>query len=153
MAGHGEYHEGSVYDANLKIDLAFPCATQNEINKERAQRLIDAGCQLVAEGANMPNDNEAIALYRQQGILFSPGKASNAGGVATSALEMSQNSMRLAWSFEEVDDKLRGIMISIHKQCQEAIQQYQLDPKDYVTAANIAGVQKVIDGMIAMGDY
>lgn len=82
----------------------------------------------------MPNDNEAIALYRQQGILFSPGKASNAGGVATSALEMSQNSMRLAWSFEEVDDKLRGIMISIHKQCQEAIRQYQLDPKDYVTA-------------------
>ena len=80
-------------------------------------------------------------------------KASNAGGVATSALEMSQNSMRLAWSFEEVDDKLRGIMISIHKQCQEAIRQYQLDPKDYVTAANIAGVQKVIDGMIAMGDY
>lgn len=78
MAGHGEYHEGSVYDANLKVDLAFPCATQNEINKERAQRLIDAGCQLVAEGANMPNDNEAIALYRQQGILFSPGKASNA---------------------------------------------------------------------------
>ena len=153
MAGHGEYHEGSVYDANLKVDLAFPCATQNEINKERAQRLIDAGCQLVAEGANMPNDNEAIALYRQQGILFSPGKASNAGGVATSALEMSQNSMRLAWSFEEVDDKLRGIMISIHKQCQEAIRQYQLDPKDYVTAANIAGVQKVIDGMIAMGDY
>ncbi|MFQ8581700.1 MAG: hypothetical protein ACLSA6_03745 [Holdemania massiliensis] len=153
MAGHGEYHEGSVYDAGLKAELALPCATQNEINKERAGRLLDQGCLLVAEGANMPNNNEAIALYHEKGILFAPGKASNAGGVATSALEMSQNSMRLAWTFEEVDDKLRGIMRSIHEQCQAAMNQYLLDPKDYVTAANIAGVQKVIDGMIAMGDY
>ena len=153
MAGHGEYHEGSVYDAGLNAELALPCATQNEINKERAGRLLDQGCLLVAEGANMPNNNEAIALYHEKGILFAPGKASNAGGVATSALEMSQNSMRLAWTFEEVDNKLRGIMRSIHEQCQAAMNQYQLDPKDYVTAANIAGVQKVIDGMIAMGDY
>lgn len=152
-AGHGTYHEGSVYDAGLSADLVMPCATQNEINKERAQRLIDQGCVLVAEGANMPNDNEAIALYHEKGILYAPGKASNAGGVATSALEMSQNSMRLSWSFEEVEDKLHGIMVSIHNQCREAMEQYRLDPKDYAAAANIAGVQKVIDGMIAMGDY
>lgn len=152
-AGHGAYHEGSVYDAGLSADLVLPCATQNEINKERAQRLIDMGCVLVAEGANMPNDNEAIALYHEKGILYAPGKAANAGGVATSALEMSQNSMRLSWTFEEVEDKLHGIMVSIHSQCREAMEQYHLDLKDYAAAANIAGVQKVIDGMIAMGDY
>ena len=153
LAGHGEYHTGSVYDADLKVDVVLPCATQNEIDKTRAQRLISNGCILVAEGANMPNNNDAIALYHNAGILFAPGKASNAGGVATSALEMSQNSIRLSWSFEEVDEKLQGIMSSIHEQCLNAIEQYHLDPKDYVAAANIAGVQKVIDGMIVMGDY
>lgn len=153
LAGHGEYHEGSVYDAKLHVDLALPCATQNEINLTRAKNLVGNGCILVAEGANMPNNNEAIAYYLQQEILFAPGKAANAGGVATSALEMSQNSMRLAWSFEEVDEKLKGIMKAIHQQCLSAMTQYQLNQKDYVAAANIAGMQKVIDAMIVMGDY
>ena len=153
MAGHGQYFEGSVYDADLMVDVALPCATQNEINKERAERLIKHGCVLVAEGANMPSDNDAIKTYRAHDILFAPGKASNAGGVATSALEMSQNSMRLSWSFEEVDEKLQGIMKAIHQQCEQAMQQYDLDDKNYVAAANIAGMQKVIDGMIAQGDY
>lgn len=153
MASHGQYHEGSVYDADLKVDIALPCATQNEINKERAERLIENGCILVAEGANMPSDNDAIKVYRDKGILFAPGKAANAGGVATSALEMSQNSMRLSWSFEEVDEKLKGIMKAIHEQCENAMVQYDLDDKNYVAAANIAGMQKVIDAMIVQGDY
>ena len=153
MAGRGEYHEGSVYDADLKVDIALPCATQNEINKERAERLIGNGCILVAEGANMPSDNDAIKVYREKDILFAPGKAANAGGVATSALEMSQNSMRLSWSFEEVDEKLKGIMKAIHEQCENAMAQYDLDDKNYVAAANIAGMQKVIDAMIVQGDY
>jgi len=153
LCGHGEYHEGSVYDANLCVDLALPCATQNEINKERAERLIENGCILVAEGANMPSNNDAIKVYREKGILFAPGKASNAGGVATSALEMSQNSMRLSWTFEEVDEKLKGIMKAIHEQCEHAMEQYDLDSKNYVAAANIAGMQKVIDAMIVQGDY
>ena len=148
-----EYHEGCKGIWTVPCDIALPCATQNELDEESAKALVANNCFAVAEGANMPSTPEAIAVFQSNGILFGPAKAANAGGVATSALEMSQNSMRLAWSFEEVDDKLRGIMISIHKQCQEAIRQYQLDPKDYVTAANIAGVQKVIDGMIAMGDY
>ena len=153
MASHGQYHEGSVYDADLKVDIALPCATQNEINKERAERLIENGCILVAEGANMPSDNDAIKVYRDKDILFAPGKAANAGGVATSALEMSQNSMRLSWSFEEVDEKLKGIMKAIHEQCENAMVQYDLDDKNYVAAANIAGMQKVIDAMIVQGDY
>ena len=153
MASHGEYHEGSVYDADLKVDIALPCATQNEINKERAEHLIENGCILVAEGANMPSDNDAIKVYRDKDILFAPGKAANAGGVATSALEMSQNSMRLSWSFEEVDEKLKGIMKAIHEQCENAMVQYDLDDKNYVAAANIAGMQKVIDAMIVQGDY
>ena len=153
MASHGQYHEGSVYDVDLKVDIALPCATQNEINKERAERLIENGCILVAEGANMPSDNDAIKVYRDKDILFAPGKAANAGGVATSALEMSQNSMRLSWSFEEVDEKLKGIMKAIHEQCENAMVQYDLDDKNYVAAANIAGMQKVIDAMIVQGDY
>ncbi len=153
LAGHGEYYEGSVYDGNIKADIVLPCATQNEINLERAQNIVNNGCILIAEGANMPNNNEAIAYYLKNGILFAPGKAANAGGVATSALEMSQNSMRLSWTFEEVDEKLQGIMKAIHNQCVSAIERYKLDPKNYVAGANIAGMQKVIDAMIAMGDY
>lgn len=153
LAMHGQYFEGSVYDAKLNYEVVLPCATQNEINLERAKRIVENGAILIAEGANMPNDNQAIAYYLEKGILFAPGKAANAGGVATSALEMSQNSMRLAWSFEEVDQKLQGIMKAIHKQCMDAIETYHLDNKNYVVGANIAGVQKVIDAMIAMGDY
>ena len=101
----------------------------------------------------MPSDNDAIKVYREKDILFAPGKAANAGGVATSALEMSQNSMRLSWTFEEVDEKLMGIMKAIHEQCENAMKQYDLDSKNYVAAANIAGMQKVIDAMIVQGDY
>ncbi|MBR3840567.1 MAG: NADP-specific glutamate dehydrogenase [Erysipelotrichales bacterium] len=152
-AGHGEYHEGSVYDADIACEFVLPCATQNEINLERAKRIVKNGCVLVAEGANMPNNNEAIKYYLENNIYFAPGKAANAGGVATSALEMSQNSMRLSWSFEEVDEKLQGIMTAIHKQCKDAMKEYDLADNNYVAGANIAGVSKVIDAMIAMGDY
>ena len=107
----------------------------------------------MAEGANMPNDNQAIALYRQAGVIFVPGKAANAGGVATSALEMSQNSQRLSWTFEEVDAKLEGIMQSIHRQCQSACRQYGLPEDDYVSGANLAGAAKVITAMISQGLY
>lgn len=153
LSGHGEYYEGSVYDADLACQIALPCGTQNEINEKRAKQLIKNGCLLVAEGANMPSDNAAIACYLKNGILFAPSKAANAGGVAVSALEMSQNSMRLSWNFEEVDQKLQGIMQAIHTQCINAIQQYDLDLKNYAAGANIAGMQKVIDAMLAMGDY
>lgn len=153
LAKHGEYFTGSVYDSKLKCDIALPCATQNEIDLKRAKSLVAGGCKVVAEGANMPNSNEAIAYYLEKDILFAPGKAANAGGVATSALEMSQNSMRYSWTFEEVDDKLQQIMKEIHGQCLDAMKQYRLDKKNYVAAANIAGMQKVIDAMIAQGDY
>lgn len=152
-AGHGAYHEGSVYDAGLKCDLALPCATQNEIDLDRAEKLKDGGCFLVAEGANMPDSNEAIAFYHDAHILFAPGKASNAGGVAVSALEMSQNSMRYAWTFEEVDQKLQDIMKNIHRQCIEAMDMYQLDAWDYTAGANLAAMQKIIDAMIVQGIY
>lgn len=152
-AGHGEYFTGSVYDGEIVADIVLPCATQNEINKERAQRLINRGVIAVAEGANMPNDNEAIALYLENKILFAPGKAANAGGVATSALEMSQNSMRLSWSFEEVDEKLQGIMKAIHEQCLHAMKEYNLPSYNYVAGANLAGAMKVIEAMVAQGEY
>ena len=153
LANSGEYFEGSIYDANIKAEFILPCATQNEINETRAKQLVNNGCILVGEGANMPNDNEAIKVYLENGVIFAPGKAANAGGVATSALEMTQNSMRLSWTFEEVDEKLQQIMASIHEQCLTAMQRYDLDSKNYVASANIAGMEKVIEAMIAQGDY
>ena len=153
LANSGEYFEGSIYDANIKVEFILPCATQNEINETRAKQLVNNGCILVGEGANMPNDNEAIKVYLENGVIFAPGKAANAGGVATSALEMTQNSMRLSWTFEEVDEKLQQIMASIHEQCLTAMQRYDLDSKNYVASANIAGMEKVIEAMIAQGDY
>lgn len=153
MAKHGQYYEGSVYDGKLKAEIVLPCATQNEIDLKRAKAIVANGCIAVAEGANMPDNNDAIAYYIEKDILFAPGKAANAGGVATSALEMSQNSMRYAWTFEEVDEKLQDIMKQIHQQCIDAMKKYRLDKKNYVAAANIAGMQKVIDAMIAQGDY
>ncbi len=153
LAGHGRYGRGSVYDAAVKADIVLPCGTQNEINEKRAAAIIAGGTKIVAEGANMPNDNQAIALYRQAGVIFVPGKAANAGGVATSALEMSQNSQRLSWTFEEVDAKLEGIMQSIHRQCQSACRQYGLPEDDYVSGANLAGAAKVITAMISQGLY
>ena len=133
-----------------KIDAAFPCARQNELNGEDADYLLKHGCKLVGEGANMPSTPEAIEKFLNAKIMFSPGKASNAGGVATSGLEMSQNSERLSWSAEEVDNKLKGIMKSIHDNAYEAAAKYG-HKGNYVMGANIAGFVKVADAMVAQG--
>ena len=134
---------------NAKCDVAIPCATQNEINRKQAQALVSNGCLCVVEGANMPTEPEAVDTFLQNGILFGPGKAANAGGVAVSGLEMSQNSMRLNWSREEVDNKLKDIMRSIHTQC---VKYGKTDNKiNYVKGANIAGFIKVADSMIDQG--
>ena len=135
---------------NIPCDIAMPCATQNEINEENAKALIANGCKCVVEGANMPSTPGAIAVFQDARILYSPGKASNAGGVATSGLEMSQNSMRLKWTAEEVDERLHNIMESIHKTCVE----YGTEPDgyiNYVKGANIAGFMKVANAMMAQG--
>ena len=135
---------------SLPCDCAFPCATQNEISGEEAKTLIANGCQLVAEGANMPSTPEAVTAFQAAGLLFAPGKAANAGGVATSGLEMSQNSQRLSWTREEVDSKLHSIMRSIHNNCFETAAEYG-KPGDYVAGANIAGFLKVANAMLAQG--
>lgn len=134
---------------NIPCDVAFPSATQNEISKEDAQALVDNGCICVSEGANMPTTPEGITIFLDAKILYAPGKAANAGGVATSGLEMSQNSMRIAWSREEVDDKLRNIMINIHAACQKYGKEG--DYVNYVKGANIAGFVKVADAMMDQG--
>ncbi len=144
-----EYHEGKgVW--SVKCDIALPCATQNELTAEDAKMLIANGVLAVAEGANMPTTLEATELLQKAGVLFAPGKAANAGGVATSALEMSQNSQRLFWTFEEVDAKLKNIMENIFKSADEAAEKYGM-PKNYVAGANIAGFIKVADAMLAQG--
>lgn len=135
---------------SIKVDVALPCATQNELNEEQANQLVENGCMAVAEGANMPCTPEAIALFQSRRVLFSPGKASNAGGVATSGLEMSQNSLRFNWTSEEVDQKLHNIMLGIHKQCVNFGTQED-GYIDYVKGANIAGFVKVADAMIDQG--
>ena len=146
---NAEYHEGKgVW--TVKCDVALPCATQNELLIDDAKALVANGVLAVAEGANMPTSIEATEYLQQNGVLFAPGKASNAGGVATSALEMSQNSMRLSWSFEEVDQKLKDIMVNIFNQADAAAEKYGY-PKNYVVGANIAGFLKVADSMIAEG--
>jgi len=133
----------------IKCDIAFPSATQNEINEADAKALVKNGCMAIGEGANMPSTPEAIKVFQKAKILYAPGKAANAGGVSTSGLEMSQNSMRLSWSRREVDEKLHGIMIAIHEQCVK----YGKEGKciDYVKGANIAGFVKVADAMLAQG--
>lgn len=135
---------------SVKCDIAFPCATQNELNLEDAKMLVANGCKVVAEGANMPTTLEATNYLIEQGIFFCPGKAANAGGVATSALEMSQNSMRLSWTFEEVDAKLHDIMVNIYKNVSSAAAQYGFKD-NFVRGANIAGFVKVADAMLAQG--
>ncbi len=135
---------------SVKCDCAFPSATQNEIDENDAKTLIKNGCMLVSEGANMPSTPEAIKVYLEKKILYGPGKAANAGGVATSGLEMSQNSQRLAWTSEEVDKKLKGIMVAIHKQCIDASNEYGYTG-NYVLGANIAGFVKVADSMLDHG--
>ena len=144
-----EYHEGKgVW--TIKCDIALPCATQNELQIEDAKTLVENGVLAVAEGANMPTTIEATEYLQENDVLFAPGKASNAGGVATSALEMTQNSQRLAWSFEEVDSKLQSIMETIFENIADAAAEYDMD-KNYVAGANIAGFKKVVDAMNAQG--
>ena len=144
-----EYHEGrGVW--SIPVDIALPCATQNELHLEDAKQLVANGCYAVAEGANMPTTLEATEYLQKNGILFAPGKASNAGGVATSALEMSQNSERLSWSFEEVDGKLQNIMVNIFHNLDDAAKRYGMEG-NYVAGANIAGFEKVVDAMTAQG--
>ncbi len=148
---NAEYHEGKgVW--TVKCDYAFPCATQNELDLEDAKTLVANGCQGVFEGANMPTTLEATKYLQDNGVLFTPGKASNAGGVATSALEMSQNSERLSWSAEEVDEKLKSIMYGIADTISDAAERYGMKG-NYVAGANIAGFEKVAAAMIAQGVY
>jgi len=149
-----EYHEKK--DANdhgvwnIKVDIALPCATQNELNLDDAKALVANGVKAVCEGANMPTTIEATEYLQKNGVWFVGGKAANAGGVATSALEMSQNSERLSWSFEEVDSKLKGIMVGIYHAIDDAAKKYGKEG-DYVAGANIAGFEKVVNAMIAQG--
>ena len=135
---------------SVACDCAFPSATQNEISGEDAKTLLKNGCKLVSEGANMPSAPEAIDAYLQAGILYGPGKAANAGGVATSGLEMTQNSMRLGWNRQEVDERLHRIMVDIHRNCRETAEDYG-KPGNYVIGANIAGFVKVADAMLDQG--
>ncbi len=145
----GEYYEGQ-RPWHVKCDVALPCATQNEVNKEEAEALIKNGCYVVAEGANMPSIPEAIDVYQKAKILYGPGKAANAGGVAVSGLEMSQNSLRLSWTREEVDERLHNIMKSIHTNALQTAERYGF-AGDYVAGANIAGFLKVADSMLDQG--
>ena len=139
-----------IKEQGIKVDLAFPSAHENEIDAASAQALVKNGCYCVSEGANMPSTLDAIKIYQENNVLYGPAKAANAGGVATSGLEMSQNSMRLSWTREEVDEKLHGIMKSIHKSCLEAAEAYG-KPGDYLLGANIAGFLKVANSMLAFG--
>ena len=146
---NSEYHEGrGVW--SVKVDIALPCATQNELLLDDAKALAANGCIAVAEGANMPTTLEATEYLQANGVLFAPGKAANAGGVATSALEMSQNSERLSWSFEEVDSRLQRIMVDICHNMADAAERYDVKG-NYVVGANIAGFEKVVDAMMAQG--
>ena len=145
-----KYYEGKRPWGLVKAEIALPSATQNEIDGDNAKALIENGCICVSEGANMPSTPEAIETYMQAGILYAPGKASNAGGVATSGLEMSQNAIRLSWTREEVDEKLHNIMRSIHKNALEAAAEYGT-PGNYMNGANIAGFKKVAAAMLAQG--
>ena len=146
---NAEYHEGKgVW--SVKCDIALPCATQNELDVEDAKTLVANGCIAVCEGANMPTTLEATQYLQDNKVYFVPGKAANAGGVATSALEMSQNSERLSWTFEEVDNKLQGIMVNIFHNLDEAAKKYGFEG-NYVVGANIAGFEKVVDAMLAQG--
>ena len=146
---NSEYHEGRGVWA-IKCDVALPCATQNELLLEDAKQLVANGCIAVAEGANMPTTLEATQYLQENGVLFAPGKAANAGGVATSALEMTQNSERLSWSFEEVDAKLQNIMVNICHNMADAAERYGMKG-NYVAGANIAGFEKVVNAMNAQG--
>ncbi len=145
-----EYHEGCAGIWTIPCDIALPCATQNELNGESAKTLVANGCFLVAEGANMPSTPDAVDILKEAGVLFGPAKAANAGGVAVSALEMSQNSMRFFWTFEEVDEHLKQIMTDLYNNAASAAAEYGM-PGDLVAGANIAGFLKVANSMLAYG--
>ncbi|HEM2933918.1 TPA: NADP-specific glutamate dehydrogenase, partial [Streptococcus suis] len=145
-----KYFEGSVWNYDGKADIALPCATQNEINGEQAAALVKNGVYCVAEGANMPSDLDAIKVYKENGVLYGLAKAANAGGVAVSALEMSQNSLRLSWTREEVDGRLKDIMANIFNTAKETAEKYDLGT-DYLAGANIAAFEQIADSMIAQG--
>ena len=158
---YADHFEGVIYNPSesepalnglwgVNVDVALPCATQNEINGQEAQMLVDNNVIAVAEGANMPCTPEAVEVFLENGVLFAPGKASNAGGVATSGLEMSQNSLRLSWTREEVDSRLEAIMVNIHKQASETAAKYGMEG-NYVAGANIAGFLKIAEAMTAQG--
>jgi glutamate dehydrogenase (NADP+) len=140
--------EGAVWD--VPVDVALPCATQNELTGDDARALIKNGVIAVAEGANMPTTPDAAALFQEAGVLFGPGKAANAGGVATSALEMQQNAGRDSWTFEYTEQRLTDIMVGIHASCAETAEEYG-HPGNYVLGANIAGFTRVADAMLAFG--
>lgn len=148
---HAEFHEvcGNIWD--VPCDIALPCATQNELDEQAAKTLVANGCYAVGEGANMPSTPEAVRVFMANNVIFGPGKAANAGGVATSALEMAQNSMRYNWTFEEVDAKLKNIMVNIYHNSSSAAQEFGFDKNNLVVGANIAGFLKVADTMIAQG--
>jgi len=145
-----QYTEGCTGVWTVKCDIALPCATQNEIDEQSAKTLVANGCYAIGEGANMPSTNEAIEVFLNAKVLFAPAKAANAGGVATSALEMTQNSMRYSWTFEEVDAKLKDIMVNIYKNVSAAAKEYGLED-NLVAGANIAGFMKVANAMYAQG--
>ena len=145
-----KYFEGSVWDLDIKYDIALPCATQNEIDEKQGQLIVSSGVKYVAEGANMPSTAKAIAVYKTSGVIYGPAKAANAGGVAVSALEMSQNSERLSWTFEDVDNQLQEIMKNIYNISSSAAKEYDLG-NDLQAGANIAGFEKVAKAMLAQG--
>lgn len=145
-----EYHEGCKGIWTVPCDIALPCATQNEVDRESAEQLVNNGCSVVCEGANMPSTPEAITVYQDNGLLYGPAKAANAGGVAVSGLEMSQNSLRLQWTFEEVDQRLKNIMNDIFQKSYEASKEYG-KPGDLMLGANVAGFSKVATAMVAQG--
>jgi len=146
-----EYHEGtSVWDFDTEAELAFPCATQNEINLEQAKRAKKNGVRVVSEGANMPSVLEAAEYFIEEGIYYCPGKAANAGGVAVSALEMSQNSQRLQWEKAEVDEKLDDIMKNIYESCRDTAEKFD-QKNNFMLGANVAGFEKVAKAMFAQG--
>lgn len=153
LDGHpnAEYHEGCHGIWSVPCDIALPCATQNEIDLDAAKSLLKNGCWMVTEGSNMPSTLEAMDAFAESGILFVPSKAANAGGVAVSALEMSQNSQRLSWTFEEVDGRLKDIMANIYQNMSAAAEEYGKTPEDYVLGANVAAFLKVADAMLAQG--
>ncbi|WP_188203793.1 NADP-specific glutamate dehydrogenase [Desemzia incerta] len=144
------YYEGNVWNHKISYDIALPCATQNEITKEAASTILGNGVYAVAEGANMPTDLESTKLFQEAGVLFGPAKAANAGGVAVSALEMSQNSQRLSWTLEDVDNQLKSIMENIYKQVSETAKEYGVEG-DFAAGANIAGFYKVANAMVSQG--